>query len=150
MPLDTPRSAFKVERYDLVPIAIPNPAAGAPVSWAVPDNTVIHVIGVSFMVIASAAVLNRRFYVGVEGPGPLLCPVSPASVDQTANLMWQYHFALGVAPLDATANHYWLGAPLSCQMELKFGDNLIVTSIALDAADQILTTIIRYKEWKED
>lgn len=150
MALDTPRNPFRSQRYDVLTINLANPAAGNPLLWAVPANQVIGIVGVSFMVLTSAVVLNRRLYVALSGPGPLECPVSLASVDQTAGVMWQYHFALGVDNLDATANHSWIIGSLPDCMELKFGDSLLVTSIALGPLDTILNPIVRYRLWSED
>ncbi len=149
MPLDTPRNPFRSDRYDVLTLNIPGPGAGNPVLWPVPANQVIDVVGVCFMVMTSGALVNRRFYVAVQTPGPMEVPISMSDVTQIANLNWFYCFSPGVPPLDASVDNYIIQS-LPVPMEMKFGDSLSVNSVAIDPGDNIVTCFLRYRLWSED
>jgi len=150
MPL-TANAAF-TERHQLVSELIANPAAGDPIIYTVPGNTVIQVVGLYFGFNTSVAVADRRICVYVYQGAPAgIVQGSVASVVQPASVTYTYDFACGVAPLDATADtNPLVCVPLSCGLQLQAGEQLHVYAFDMAVADQLANITIRYFGWKED
>ena len=148
MPL-TP-SGFQDDRHDLVTVAIGNPAAGANLHWPCPTNHVVHVVGVSATLTTAAVAGNRWLVVNVENAGLVDALYSPSVVTQTIGLAWLYHWTVGVAPTDITADALTQSAPLGVPYQLKTGDFLNILILNPNAADQLSAITVRYYDWNED
>lgn len=54
---------------DITELTSSNPAAGAEISFTVPDNRVIKLLGVGFTLVAAAAAASRRVHLQITFPG---------------------------------------------------------------------------------
>ena len=150
MPL-TANAAF-TERHTLETVVIANPAAGDPVVYIVPDNSVIQVVGLYFTFQTSVVVADRRIGVYVYQGAPAgIVQGSVASVVQADTLTYQYDYSCGVAPLDATADASPIVCvPLACGLQLQAGEQLHIYAFNMDAADTFYSINMRFYGWKED
>lgn len=150
MPL-TANAAF-TERHMVESIAIPMPAAGAPIIYAVPDNQVIQVVGLYFALATSGVVADRRVVVhAYQDVGTGVVQGSVASVVQTATTTYDYDFSCGIAPVDASGDAPSLVVvPLACGLQLQAGEELHIYALRMDVADQFAAITMRSYRWKED
>jgi len=150
MPLDTSPNKFKTERYDIQTLAIPDPALGATVTWAVPANTVVHIVGVIFRFVTGAVAVNRWPYLYLTTGGANAMHRNPVMALQAANIDMLYAMEIGWPFLDLTAVENLKVGPLLEFLELKTGEELQIDSFNMNAGDQFSDILIRVRRWQED
>ncbi len=149
MPINASPNKFKTERYDLITETFPAPGIGVTVTWPCPDNRVVEVVSVVFVLNTSAFVANRYPVLTLEVGGlNLLNTLS--GVPRTAGGNYQYMFSLRVDAVDLSAANGVVVEPLATAWEMKPGDNLLITAYGWDVGDWFGNIRFRYREWKED
>ncbi len=151
MPLDTPRNPFKSDRYDLLTVQVANPVPGDPVLYTVPDNDVIHIVGVLVRLTTDATVIARRIYISILNV-PDRWPIqrSTANIGQDANLAWDYWFSCGVDPVGNTAIDNAHSHRLAFGLQLKGEEILEVSAYQLQPGDLLTDCYIRFYSWSQD
>jgi len=153
MPLEDSPKKFKDDRYDLITVDVAAPGAGLPATWNVPANRVVAVVGITVELYTSEVVADRWLYACIRTGGAqtmLICPVMRA---QVANTHIAYYLHKGIAPIDlttATPAIAMIVGPLTCAMQIKYGESVYIVVQNMDADDYIEDIRIRYYEWEED
>jgi hypothetical protein len=142
-------NAFATDRHTLITVQIPDPAAGNPVQYRVPNNEVIQVVGVKLTLATEIAVVERRvriLLVDSLGASPIQASVS--SFVQNASLTWDYWFSCGIVPVDDSDHEYQLYNPLACGLQLQEVEQLSIQATGIQPNDQISDIYIRFYGWK--
>ena len=149
MPLTDP-STFKEGRYRLTTLDLPDPGAGNQLEYVIPDNTVIHVIGVYFQLLTAVTPADRWPYVCVTTVAGQTMQVCPSAALQNASKNISYYFSPGIPAVDMNAVITLVTAPLTCCMELYDLDRFCIRLGNIQLLDVISNARIRYKEWSEN
>lgn len=149
MPLNTSPRKFKTERYDMITEIIPNPAVGAVGTWACPDNRVVEVLSVIFVLNSCGVAGNRYPYMALERGG-LTSHFTLSNVFLAPAGNYSYRFSLGIDAVDLSATNGVVFEPLAAAWEMKAGDNLLIQAYNFNAGDWFSGLRLRYREWKED
>ncbi len=150
MPLNTSPNKFKTERFNLFTVRVPNPAAGEPVLYMAPANTVHEIMSAAFSFTTSAVVNDRMVYVehySVDNYRTQQCP--PVDV-QPENTGMDYYFTLGICASDWRPAAGITHQPLGCCIEITGGDRLRINARLIDAADQFSYIDLRIRAWNID
>lgn len=150
MPLATSPNKFKTERYHVYSLSIPNPAAGADVLWSAVDNTVAQIMGLSFGFTTSVAGIDRWVFVENLSAAGDHIQRSVSLGLQVANSGRDYYFSRGVNPVDMTAVIGAFQCPLACDIEIHGTDQLRISAVRIDPADQFVYIDLRIREWNID
>jgi hypothetical protein len=150
MPLGTSPNKFKTERYNVYTLSIPNPAAGADVLWSAVDNTVAQIMGVSFGFTTANVGIDRWVFVENLSAAADHVQRSVSLGLQTLNVPRDYHFTRGVGPVDMTAVIGAFQCPLACDLEITGTDQLCISAVRINAADQFSSIDLRIREWNID
>lgn len=153
MPLDESPNKFKTERHDLITVDVGDPGAGSYLRWNVPANRVIVVVGIAVELHTTVVVADRWLYPCIQTGGIQTMLISPAMQSQPANTNLTYYLSKGIAPIDlqgAAPGIAMVVGPLSCAMEIKFGESILIAVQNIDVGDTLTDIRIRYWEWMED
>jgi len=150
MPLATSPNKFKTERYNVYTLSIPNPAAGADVLWTAPANTLAHIMGVSFGFTTANAGIDRWVFVENLSAAGDHTQRSVSLGLQVLNSGRDYYFSRGVNPVDMTAVIGAFQCPLACDIEIHGTDQLCISAVRIDPADQFVYIDLRIREWNID
>jgi len=132
--------------FDLVTTIIPNPAAGADLSWPVPVNSRIEIIYLGFIFASDANAANR--FPTILGATPTLNQTMAAStVAQAASKTYGWAFVAGLPETANLAAANVVVVPMSPKLILEPGDALETYIIGMQAGDAITSIITRYKQW---
>jgi hypothetical protein len=116
-------------------VALPNPAAGAELTYSFPGSEYTRVRAVTFKLVTSATVATRTVYLDfVDGSGVVIARMS-SGFTQTASLTTVYTFGLGLVQYGANAAAN-IGSPLA-DLILCRGQKLQTTITNIQAGDAI-------------
>jgi hypothetical protein len=150
MPLATSSRKFKTERYHVYTLSVPNPAAGADVLWSAVDNTVAQIMGLSFGFTTANVGIDRWVFVENLSAAGDHVQRSVSLGPQALNVGRDYYFTRGVNPVDMTAVIGTFQCPLACDIEIHGTDQLCISAVRIDPADQFVYIDLRIREWNID
>lgn len=135
------------QRHDIVSVEPPDPAVGTPLVWYAPTNAVVQIVALEIQLATSVVAGDRHVVIWRATATVDNTQYTPASIVQTADLIWVYHFTIGIAPVDMTAVSSDLYQPLGCCFQLQEGSSLTVDAYARHAVDQFSCAKISYFLW---
>jgi len=132
--------------YDLVTAVIPDPAAGAQLTWACPDNARVQILYLGFIFATDANAANR--YPTITATTPAVAQTMAAStIVQTATLTYGWAFVSELPELADLSAQNIVAVPMSPALILEPGDTLDSYVLNIQAGDAITSIITRYKQW---
>lgn len=135
-----------IRNFDLITEVGTNPAAGDDYTYTPPANTRIQLLAFHFAFVTNANVKDRLARFRLLNGGNRNNTVMPTIV-QPASKVWFYNFSLGIPAHEETTNYDQIYGNLGPSFIMQDGDTLEINSPNMDAADQLSTIVLRYKQW---